>query len=92
MSGQTARRCITAAIVSFCTAAVMSQGTAAYADTTVEVPAVANIFGAGHAVPPPDWDPSLFPGDLPPVTPIPSGAGRVLRFSSVTGFVNCQEG
>jgi hypothetical protein len=52
----------------------------------VRVPARANIFGAGHDVPP---DPGGGgPGLLPPVVYLPPGAGRVLTFPSVTGKVN----
>jgi hypothetical protein len=50
------------------------------------VSARANIFGAGHDVPP---DPGGGgPGVLPPEVRLPAGAGRVLTFPSVTGSVN----
>jgi hypothetical protein len=52
----------------------------------IEVSARANIFGAGHDVPP---DPGRGGGGLlPPVVYLPAGAGRVLTFPSITGEVN----
>jgi hypothetical protein len=54
------------------------------------VPAIANIFGAGHAVPPePDGGGG---GVLPTVYYLPSGANRVITFSGITGTVSCCEG
>ena len=52
----------------------------------VTVSARANIFGAGHDVPP---DPGGGgPGVLPPEWRLPAGPGRLLTFPSVTGSVN----
>ena len=59
--------------------ALVSQGGAA----TIEVSAFANIFGAGHAVPPNPGGGSA--GILPPSYNLNSGAGKILTFSSVTG-------
>ena len=53
---------------------------------TTIVPATANIFGAGHAVPP---DPGFAsPGTLPPFLQIPSGADRVVTVVGVTGDIH----
>jgi hypothetical protein len=52
----------------------------------IDVPARANIFGAGHDVPP---DPGGGgPGVLPPVVRLPPGDGHVLTFPQVVGSVN----
>ncbi len=54
---------------------------------TLTVSGMANIFGAGHAVPP---DPDGGGGGLlPPFVTFAPGPGRVLTFSSVTGMVSC---
>ncbi len=50
------------------------------------VPATANIFGAGHDVPP--MPASGGGGDLPPVWLLPAGASRIVTFSAVIGCVN----
>ena len=62
---------------------------------TVSVPGAANIFGAGHAVPP---DPGGYHlksghggGTLPPAAPLPTGVDRVLTISA-TGGVSCDPG
>jgi hypothetical protein len=51
------------------------------------VPATANIFGAGHAVPPAPGGGGG--GVLPTVYYLPPGAGRVLTFSGIAGAVAC---
>jgi hypothetical protein len=53
--------------------------------TTVNVPATANIFGAGHATPPGG-------GTLPPVFNFQPGPNLVLTFSSVTGTIILNHG
>jgi len=53
---------------------------------TITVPATANIFGAGHAVPP---DPGYAsPGALPPFLRLPSGADWVVTVVGVTGNIH----
>jgi hypothetical protein len=52
---------------------------------TVNVPGQANIFGAGHGVPP-SGDGGE--GSLPPGVSLAAGTGRVLTVSNVTGTVN----
>jgi PEP-CTERM motif len=47
----------------------------------------ANIFGAGHADSPAPGDGGG--GVLPPRFDLPPGTNRILKFSSVTGVVNC---
>ena len=54
--------------------------------STIRVSARANIFGAGHDVPPAPGGGG--PGLLPPVVYLPPGQGRVVTFPSVTGKVN----
>lgn len=57
---------------------------------TLVVPGTANIWGAGHALPP---EPSGGgAGTLPPYINLPSGTGRILTLSSVTGIVNFVNG
>ncbi|MEO5989480.1 MAG: hypothetical protein ABIU54_13295 [Candidatus Eisenbacteria bacterium] len=70
---------VTAIFCSFLAAA------ASAADLTV--PGQANIFGAGHAVPPAPG--GELGGVLPPSYSFAAGAGQVLTFSSVTGTVTC---
>ncbi|CAG0932749.1 hypothetical protein TFLX_02734 [Thermoflexales bacterium] len=57
---------------------------------TLVVPGTANIWGAGHAVPPAPGGGGA--GTLPPYINLPSGTGRVATFSSVTGIVNFGNG
>ncbi len=57
---------------------------------TLVVPGTANIWGAGHTVPPAPGGGGG--GTLPPYIVLPSGTGRVVTFSSVTGIVNFGHG
>ena len=54
---------------------------------TLAVPGVANIFGAGHAVAPAPGGGGG--GILPTLVPLPSGTGRIVTYSSVTGWTSC---
>jgi hypothetical protein len=50
------------------------------------IPATANLFGAGHAVPP---DPAgEGPGTLPPMVQLPPGTGRTLTVTNVSGSID----
>jgi len=50
------------------------------------IPATANLFGAGHAVPP---DPSgQGPGTLPPMIQLPPGTGRTMTVTNVSGSID----
>lgn len=66
------------------------------ASFSVEVSAKSNIFGAGHlTVPQLDFVNNKVPDDfglLPPSVNFTPGAGQQLKFSSVTGLVNCFAG
>jgi hypothetical protein len=58
--------------------------------STITVDATANIYGAGHEVPP---DPGGGGGgDLPPVHEIPVGSGLILKFCRVTGSISADGG
>jgi hypothetical protein len=57
---------------------------------TLTVDATANIFGAGHAVPPGPGGGGG--GTLPPVFSFPAGLDQVLTFSQITGDVSCCSG
>ena len=63
--------------------------TIAHAET-IGVDAQANIFGAGHITPsvPPAIPPGTV-GTLPPGFSFPAGPGKTLKFSSITGTLNC---
>jgi hypothetical protein len=52
---------------------------------TGSVPATANLWGAGHDVPPAPGGGGA--GTLPHLITLPSGADRIVRFPIVTGFV-----
>jgi hypothetical protein len=53
---------------------------------TLTIPATANFFGAGHAVPP---DPSgEGPGTLPPMVQLPPGTGRTMTVTNVSGSID----
>jgi hypothetical protein len=69
-------------------AAVLLHGAAGA--TTVVVDAKANIFGAGHAVPPDPGGGGA--GLLPPCVSFTGGPGYTVLFSSVTGTVFCCNG
>lgn len=59
-------------------------------DVTLTVDAVANIYGAGHDVPP---DPGGGGGGaLPPAYEFPAMGGQILQFSSVTGTISADGG
>jgi len=50
------------------------------------IPATANIWGAGHAVP---FDPSgQGPGILPPMVQLPPGTGRTMTVTNVSGSID----
>lgn len=68
-----------------CALLVVAASTASAAQLTI--PGQANIFGAGHAVPPAPG--GELGGVLPPSHTFVAGAGQVLTFSSVTGTVTC---
>jgi hypothetical protein len=54
--------------------------------TMVIIPATANIWGAGHAMPP---DPSgVGPGVLPILVELPPGTGRTMTVTNVSGSVD----
>lgn len=52
---------------------------------TLVVPGTANIWGAGHALPPEPGGGGA--GTLPPHIDLPPGTGSILTFTSVTGLV-----
>jgi hypothetical protein len=58
-------------------------------ETSLTVPARANIFGAGQAKPPEPGGGGA--GVLPPMVPLPPGADRIVTFPSVTGQVTLIE-
>jgi hypothetical protein len=83
------RLALLAALWSFVLPAALASadsGRASPKPVTLSVRATANIFGAGHVHPPAG---SGGIGSLPPVYTLPSGTGRTLTFSSVTGKVQC---
>jgi hypothetical protein len=55
-------------------------------ETSLTVPARANIFGAGQAKPPDPGGGGA--GVLPPMVALPPGANRIVTFPSITGSVN----
>jgi hypothetical protein len=71
-------------IAAICLAAVCVQA------ATLAVDGQSNIFGAGHAVAPNPGGGGA--GILPPSYTLPSGTGRILTFSSITGIVSCGPG
>lgn len=70
-------------VVPVCAFALFAAPAAA---ATLDVDARANIFGAGHAAPPPG---SGGAGQLPPGITFPAHAYQVLRFTLVAGEVSC---
>lgn len=72
-------------------ACALAVAAAPAAAATLVVPAKANIFGAGHLVPPaPGGGSAAGPGGiLPPVHTFAALDGQVLTFSGVAGAVSC---
>lgn len=68
-------------------AACSSLLVAAASAAELNIPGQANIFGAGHAVPPAPG--GELGGVLPPSHSFVAAAGQVLTFSSVSGIVTC---
>lgn len=69
-----------------CTCLTLTACVGAYAEEYV-VPGTANIFGAGHAVPPNPGGSGG--GTLPPVHVFSAAPGTVLTFPSITGSISC---
>jgi hypothetical protein len=68
------------------TASDASDASDASVATMVTIPGTANLWGAGHALPP---DPSGHgPGTLPPVVDLPAGTGRTMTVTRMSGAID----
>jgi hypothetical protein len=69
-----------------CALLIVSTPPVSAASVTVSVPGSANIFGAGHAIPPAPGGGGG--GVLPTLVTLPPGTGRTITFTGVTGTID----